>query len=191
MPTLQLESYSERDKRLPQTGRQIIAQYDRESIVVYQAYAPAIGHYAATHGSFGGDHFSFSRMSWIKPSFLWMIYRSGWGTKLGQEVVLAVWMKRIAFDEVLRQAIPSSYPDSQYAVANDWRRAVQTSDVRVQWDPDRTPNYGSLERRAIQLGLRRAALERYAREWINQIEDISDFVATQRAQVYAVRPLPY
>ncbi len=79
----------------PQSGRHIIAQYDEDSIIVYQAYQLAIGHFAATHGYFGGD-FSFTRMSWIKPNFLWMMYRSGWGTKEGQEITLAVRLKRSA-----------------------------------------------------------------------------------------------
>jgi hypothetical protein len=38
-----------------------------------------------------------------------------------------------------------------------------------------------LKRRAIQLGLRGAILEQYAREWIVEIEDISNFVAIERA----------
>ncbi len=29
-------------------------------------------------------------MTWIKPSFLWMMYRCGWAAKPGQERVLAV-----------------------------------------------------------------------------------------------------
>ena len=56
-----------------------------EGVIVYQAYRPSIGTYAVEHGHFGGE-FSYSRMSWIKTNFLWMMYRSGWGTKPGQEV---------------------------------------------------------------------------------------------------------
>ncbi|GET40082.1 hypothetical protein MiSe_48900 [Microseira wollei NIES-4236] len=73
------ESYLAQIDRWPKTGRHILAQFDDESIVVYQAYRPAIGHFAASHGYFGGE-FSLNRMSWIKPNFLWMMYRSGWGT---------------------------------------------------------------------------------------------------------------
>jgi Domain of unknown function (DUF4291) len=52
-----------------------LAQYDNDSIVVYQAYSPAIGHFAAKHGYFGGD-FKLSRMTWIKPNFLWIVMLS-------------------------------------------------------------------------------------------------------------------
>lgn len=79
---LVIEPYLEQVSRLPKSGLQIIAQFDEESVVVYQAYRPAIGNFAATHGYFGGE-FKVDRMSWIKPNFLWMMYRSGWGTKEG------------------------------------------------------------------------------------------------------------
>lgn len=77
------ESYASQRLRWPQAGRHILAQFDDDSIVVYQAYRPAIGRFAAAHGYFGGE-FSYLRMSWIKSNFLWMMYRSGWGTKPGQ-----------------------------------------------------------------------------------------------------------
>jgi hypothetical protein len=67
-------TYSEQILRLPKSGRHIIAQFDDEGVVVYQAYRPTIGNFAATHGYFGGE-FSLNRMSWIKPNFLWMMYR--------------------------------------------------------------------------------------------------------------------
>jgi hypothetical protein len=47
--------------RLPKSGRHIVA-FDNESIVVYQAYRPAIGNFAATHTYFGGE-FKLNRMS--------------------------------------------------------------------------------------------------------------------------------
>ena len=39
-------------------------------------------------------------MSWIKPNFLWKMYRCGWATKEGQEIVLAVWIASAAFAAV-------------------------------------------------------------------------------------------
>jgi hypothetical protein len=67
-------TYSEQILRLPESGRHIIAQFDDEGVIVYQAYRPTIGNFAANHGYFGGE-FSLNRMSWIKPNFLWMMYR--------------------------------------------------------------------------------------------------------------------
>ena len=44
-----------------------------------------------------------------------------------------------------------------------------------------------MERRAIQLGLRGDILQRYSREWIFEINDISSFVAEQRANATSDR----
>ncbi len=152
---------------------------------MYQAYRPEIGDFAATHGYFGGG-FSLGRMSWIKPNFLWMMYRSGWGTKPGQEVVLAIRLVRAAFDEILTRAIHSSYVADVYGSREDWQRRGKNSDVRLQWDPDHGPCGSKQERRAIQLGLRGEVLSRYASEWVIDIEDISEFVAEQHGKVNAL-----
>jgi Domain of unknown function (DUF4291) len=118
-------------------------------------------------------------MSWIKPNFLWMMYRSGWGQKEGQEVILAVKIKRSAFDEILAAAVCSKYEPDLHPTETEWKRAVNNSNVRLQWDPDHSPTGGKLERKAIQLGLCGDMLAAYAREWIISIEDISEFVRTQ------------
>jgi len=191
---LRYEAYLTQCQRWPQTGRHILAQYDEQSIVVYQAYRPAIGHFAAQHGYFGGEFF-FSRMSWIKTNFLWMMYRSGWGSKEGQEVTLAVRLKRNAFDMLLTQAVHSHYIPEIYAGEAAWKEQVEQSSVRLQWDPDHDPQGAKLERRALQLGLRDEVLKCYAHEWILEIEDIADFVRHQaeyaRAGNYARLETPY
>lgn len=179
---LKTESYLAQRARWPATGRHILAQFDDQSVVVYQAYRPEIGRFAAAHQYFGGE-FSLSRMSWVKPNFLWMMYRCGWATKPGQETVLAVRIQRAAFDAILAEAVHSSYQPAVHADRATWQRAVAGSAVRLQWDPDHHPNGAKAERRAIQLGLRGEVLRRYAREWIIAIDDVTDLVATQRAHI--------
>jgi hypothetical protein len=174
--------YPEQLERWPKRGKHIMAQYDDATVVVYQAYRPGIGHYAAEHGAFGGE-FSFQRMSWIKPNFLWMMYRCGWATKQDQEVVLAIRLRREAFDTILEAAVNSTFKEQQHASEADWKRAVQQSEVRLQWDPDHDPSGHRVERRAIQLGLRGETLRRYGGEWLVEIEDVSGFVRKQHAHV--------
>ncbi|AFZ00516.1 DUF4291 domain-containing protein [Calothrix sp. PCC 6303] len=176
---LKTELYLNQKKRWQPRGKVILAQYDVDSIVVYQAYRPSIGHFAAQHGYFGGD-FKLSRMTWIKPNFLWMMYRSGWGTKKDQEVTLAIRIQRSAFDTILAQAVHSKYIPEIYQNQQAWSQAVKRSDVRLQWDPDHTPTGEKVERRAIQLGLQGETGIKYSQEWIMNIEDISEFVAEQR-----------
>lgn len=181
---LNTELYSVQNVRWPTSGRVILAQSDSESVIVYQAYRPSIGHFAAKNGFFGGD-FSMSRMTWIKPNFLWMMYRSGWGTKENQEVTLAIRLTRDAFDEILRTAVHSTYQSHLYTSLEDWKKAIAASSVRLQWDPDHDPSGAPLARRAIQLGLRGPVAAKYTRDWIRGIEDISEFVAQQRQAVTA------
>src|SRR5215468_10342470 len=111
---LKTEPYLEQLRRWPSMGRHILAQFDDESVVVYQAYRPAIGRFAAEHGYFGGP-FSLERMSWVKPNFLWMMYRCGWGTKEGQEVVLGLRIRRAFFEGLLFQAVPSSFDEQHFS----------------------------------------------------------------------------
>src|ERR1043165_1580365 len=94
------EPYRLQREQWPSTGRHILASFDDETIVVFQADSPAIGKLPAQHGYFGGD-FSYGRMSWIKPNCLWMMYRSNWGQATGQEIVLAVRLRRTFFDSLL------------------------------------------------------------------------------------------
>jgi hypothetical protein len=178
------EHYLAQQDRWPQAGRHILAQFDAESVVVYQAYNPAIGCFAARHGYFGGA-FSLGRMSWIKPNFLWMMFRSGWGTKENQEVTLAIRLRRAAFEEILGLAVHSTFMAEAYRSHDEWKQAVAGSDVRLQWDPDHNPSGNPVERRAIQIGLRGDVLARFAREWLLDITDLSTFVADQRANAVA------
>jgi hypothetical protein len=111
------------------------------------------------------------------------MFRSGWGSKENQEVTLAIRLRREFFDSLLEVAVPSNFHGSGYTHEADWKRDVARSDVRLQWDPDHSPNGSNLERRAIQLGLRGDVLQQYADEAIVEIEDISSFVLEQRAYV--------
>lgn len=181
---LTTELYQRQTERWPQEGRHILAQFDTEKIIVYQAYRPKIGHYAARHGCFGGA-FSLTRMSWIKPNFLWMMYRCGWATKENQETVLAVSLRRDAFDAILAATVPSTYIPALYGSEAEWKQALSQSEVRSQWDPDHNPSGAKVERRAIQLGLRGDFLARYAHDWIVGIEDVTPFVIDQRRHVEA------
>jgi hypothetical protein len=174
------KSYLSQASRWPQTGRHILAQFEHDSIVIYQAYNTTIGHFAATHGYFGGE-FSFQRTSWIKTSFLWMMHRAGWGTKPNQEVILAIWLKRSAFESILDEAVHSSFIPEVYSTEAEWKSAFQKSSVLLQWDPDRDPAGVKVPRRALQLGLRGHTLQHYARDWIIDIKDISEFAQRQFA----------
>jgi hypothetical protein len=152
------------------TERQIRADFDRDTIVVYQAYNPAIAEAALEAGRFVPP-FSFGRMTWIKPSFLWLMYRSGWGRKGGQERILAVRITRAGWERALSLAVPTTFEPSLYPTRDAWREAIQQAAVHVQWDPERSLRGGALPYRSIQIGVSRHVIGEYVAEWITGIED--------------------
>lgn len=179
---MRFDTYTEQVACWPTEGRHILAQSDATHVVVYQAYRPSIADHAVAHQRFGGD-FSFSRMSWIKPNFLWMMFRSGWAGKEGQERILALTLKRTFFEGLLLAAVPSGFQGSGFDNKEAWEQAVQDSDVRLQWDPDHDPFGAPVARRAIQLGLRGETLAEFATDALLGVDDITAFVHQQRANV--------
>lgn len=158
-------------------ARQVRAVYDDRTITVYQAYSAAIAKPAVAAQTFVSP-FKAERMTWIKPSFLWMMYRSGWGTKPGQEHILAIQITRAAFEEALTSASLSHYDDSVYSGPEEWRTRTEASPVRVQWDPERDLHLNPLPWRSLQIGLSGPAVQHYLHDWIVSIDDI-----TERAQM--------
>ena len=116
---------------------EIRADYDRDTIVIYQAYSPAIADAALKAGRFVSP-FSFHRMTWIKPSFLWLMHRSNWGQKGGQERVLAVRVSRAGWEKALSLAVLTSYVPGAFASREEWAAQFETAQVHLQWDPERS-----------------------------------------------------
>jgi Domain of unknown function (DUF4291) len=146
--------------------RQIRARYDARTIVVYQAFSPAIARPALEAQRFVAP-FSFERMTWVKPSFLLLMERSGWATKPNQESVLAVHVWRDAFDAAVARAVPTD-------------RDTEGAAIRVQWDPERDVWGKKLQHRSLQLGLGRQVVRDYAQSWITRIEDVTTLVRALR-----------
>ncbi|MBY8864920.1 DUF4291 domain-containing protein [Streptomyces sennicomposti] len=160
----------------------IRARHTDTTVTVYQAYRPQIGGPAARTGRFPAD-WKRDRMTWIKPSFLWMMYRCGWGTKEGQETVLAVEIRRDGFEWALRNACLSHHVPALHGDQASWRRRLREAPARVQWDPERDLHHTPLPYRSLQLGLAGPAAARYADEWITGIEDVTPLAAEIHALV--------
>ena len=160
---------------LTSNSKEIRAVYTDETIRVYQAYNKTIAEEAVNNGTFGA-HFSLDRMTWIKPSFLWMMYRCGWAQKENQEHVLAIDIKRTGFDKAVDSAVISTFSEDLGITKEEWQKRVKESDVRVQWDPEKDINGNNLSYRSLQLGLRGKAVEEYVHDWIVKVTDITDYV---------------
>jgi hypothetical protein len=182
---IRTESYLQSVERLPKNGQHILGYQQDDLIIVYQAYNNRIADYAVKNQQFGGDY-SFSRMSWIKPNFLWMMYRCGWASKdVNQERVLALWIEKSFFEKILSEAVISSFNSEFYVSQEEWKKDLEKKDVRLQWDPDHDPYGQKLERRAIQLGLKGNILEDFGKKQLKRVEDITDFVKEQKKFVEA------
>ncbi|MFG2873372.1 DUF4291 domain-containing protein [Streptomyces sp. NPDC048338] len=141
---------------------QIRADYDARTIVVYQAYPPAIADAALRAGRFVAP-FSFHRMTWIKPSFMWLMHRSNWARKPGQQRVLAVRITREGWEEALSQAVLTTADPA----------AVAEAAVHVQWDPERSPRGAALNHYSIQVGIGRHLIRTFTDEWIVGLTDLT------------------
>ena len=153
----------------PGRGCHILAQYDEESVVVYQAFNEKIASYVCQHKTFDGcQHYNPKRMTWIKTNFLWMMFRSNWATRPNQERIVAIWLRRESFEKYL-----------EWSQIKGSTRGIQGT-VRLQWDPDHFPNSDRHPyRRAVQLGMRDIESFRNGDDFID-VQDITDFVASQR-----------
>lgn len=177
----QTELYKTLEASWPIKGKVILyspnIKTQDDTIILYQAYNDTIAKYAVDHQTFKGcPDFSMTRMTWLKPNFCWMMYRSGWATKPNQERILALTVRRDHFNEILMKSVSTSKRDFEQ------NKNVEKSviDVRLQWDPDHDPFGEKLERRAIQIGIRGTVLDNFLSTYIENICDITEFVHEQR-----------
>lgn len=148
--------------------RQIRAhQPSPQSLILYQAYNSSIATAAVRAQKLSASPlFSTSRMTWLKPSWCWVCYRSGYGQKdVNQTHILALEVSRVGFEEILSHAV----------LAEDAGKGDEgDSSVRVQWDPERGPGLERRSWRSIQVGVKGALVGKLLNEWILGIEDVTD-----------------
>ena len=164
---------------MPVPARQVRARYSADTITVYQAYPPEIALPALAAGRFVPP-FKRDRMTWIKPSFLWMMYRCGWATKPGQDRVLAIDITREGFEWALARACLSHFDRDRHGDKATWSRQLNTSPVRVHWDPERSLHLMPLPYRSLQVGLSGDAVDRYVEVWTVAVIDITSTVQRVR-----------
>jgi hypothetical protein len=180
---------------------QIRARFDDTTVTVYQAYNENIARAAVSGNTLRVPGFKTERMTWIKPSFNWMLYRAGYGLKdPGQQKILAITLQREAFDALLAQGVLAQFVATIHETEEQWRASKAASSVTVQWDPERDIKRDRLAHRAIQIGLKSSAVETYL-DGIVAIEDVTELAheiamllaqgEIQTAQGLAPQEVPY
>lgn len=151
--------------------RQIRADFDNDTITVYQAYSRDIADAAVREQKLNASpKFKLGRMTWVKPSWAWMMYRAGYSYKdHDQARILALKMKHEDFLSLLENGTLSTHTSQA--------QTVSPGSVRIQWDPERTPSLKMLPYRSIQIGIGPSLSETWATKWIVSIDDV-----TARAQ---------
>lgn len=163
------------DQAVSVPTRQVRGRYSADTITVYQAYPAQIALPAVAANRLVAP-FKRDRMTWIKPSFLWMMYRCGWATKPGQERVLSIDITREGFEWALERGCLSHYDRDLHGDKAAWSRQLKTSPVRVQWDPERSLHLKALPYRSLQVGLSGEAVDRYVDDWTVTVTDITPTV---------------
>ena len=161
-----------------QQQKEIRAFYTEQFIRVYQAYNNVIADSAIKSSRFVSPPFKLERATWIKPSFLWMMYRSGWATKENQERILAIDMTHEGFKWALENTVLSHFDPDIYKTYEDWQKTKENAPVVIQWDPERDIYLNKLDYRTIQIGLTPPAAKLYIGNWTLKITDITDTVKT-------------
>lgn len=152
--------------------------------MVYQAYPREIAVPAVAAQRFVPP-FSLARMTWIKPSFLWLMHRSNWGQKAGQECTLGVRIDRAGWERALALGVLTTHERTVFPDHEAWERAFRAAAVHVQWDPERDLRGAALDHDSIQVGLGRAIIGEFAGTWVRAIEDLTPRVAKMHAHLRA------
>jgi len=107
-----------------------------DCIVVYQAYNSTIANHAVKNQTF--EHcslFDMHRMTWIKPNYCWMMYRSEFATAHNQTNILALYIDRDYFETViLKNAICTMYyPElaSYYGNEENWKKQAMKKKMKA------------------------------------------------------------
>ena len=156
-------------------AQEIRATYDKTSITVYQAYSRDIAIPAVQHQKFVAP-FSFTRMTWIKPSFLWLMERSNWATKSNQDAILAIKLKRECWEKALSLGVVTHPDVAIYKNGLQWQTAFDKALIHIQWDPERGIRGTKLPIQTIQVGITRHLIDEYNQTWIQSITNVTPLV---------------
>ncbi|RKR05606.1 uncharacterized protein DUF4291 [Flavobacterium sp. 90] len=168
-----LESYSERLKELPQNGQNIIGYlmknlhtidtppYNyiaKEYIVLYLVNEKSTAASIIESQDREKPDYSSLKANSLQQSFLSIIHNYNSREKENQESVLAIWIKKEVFKEILQKVTPN-------------------------WNPDYDYFGKELERQTIQLDLKEEDFEKLIKENIEFVFDISDFIKEQKQYI--------
>ena len=200
---IKYENPNEPPQENPRGVQTFMGEWDLGGAYLYQAFNDDVADFAVTNQKLGGPGFNPTRMTWVKPSFAWVLYRSGYGSKHGQTRVLKIKLPHEALATLLTQCFcvdtnkatrSSESTKGKKSHCDDAEAGgMSCSNGRVQWDPERDimeadgkEPRAMLRRRAIQIGIA-GKLSQFYVDQISSIEDVTELAhkvcAAHRAKV--------
>jgi hypothetical protein len=116
-------------------------------------------------------------MTWIKPSFLWLMHRSNWGQKNGQQRTLAIRITRSGWIKALSSGVLTNPEPAVYPNPSEWEVQFANALVHIQWDTERSLRGAGLNHYSIQVGISRHLIREFVDAWIVSIQDLTPQVA--------------
>jgi len=157
--------------------KKVFAHFDDDGVFVYQAFRRATVTHAVLKGTFGKG-FGLNRITWIKPSFAWMLQRSKYATKSRMDGIAKIKLSHEAWLYILGNSIQTQFDCQLFESETTWQDAQRKTDITHQWDPERDLIGRKLKRSAIQIGLRGEAIRQYVAKWIISVEDVTELATT-------------
>lgn len=152
------------------TSKDTLIQTPEGKIALFHAFSPEY----IQKDQLSEEKLNMDRMTWMKTSLLWTLYRSDWATKERQERIVEVQVQPTYIEELVAKAVKTKDPQAN------------NSKVLYQKDPDRAilgkiwnkgqDNYWLKARRTMQIGIRGSELERYINEIVPT--NLTDITAT-------------
>ena len=150
-------------------------------ISTFMAFSPKFLSVDLKRGIYFNDNLNFMRMSWVKTSLLWTLWRSDWGMREGQECVIKI-------------DVPEDYMRRLMGIATPTKSTIY-SEVLYQRDPDRRivgrrwkegKEYFVKGGNTVHFGIRNSRLEEYFTGI--SVGNVSDITETMR-KICEARPM--
>ena len=148
--------------------RRFRAHQDADTVIVYQAYPPALAEEVASSGALGG-RWRTDRHTRIQPSWVWAMERYDWGQRPDRERIFALSIRRTGLDAMLAAAVCAQFDSALYASREAWHLATRYAPVLVSWEAPPKGAGGPVPRLTVHGPL----VERLAREWVVSVTEVT------------------
>jgi hypothetical protein len=177
---LGVDSYVRQVEAWPPGGQHLLAQYSESSVAVFIPSTDQTADFLAEYGVLGAALQS-TGMLWLRTNFLSAMKECQWGRRSDFPRMLVVYLRRESFEVLLSKAVLSTFQPHLFETKRSWELALRYTLVRARWVEDPDPSCSGTGRQGLELGIRGDVLRSFSGEWVDGVEDITEFVHSQRS----------